>query len=86
MQAYPTHVTTRIGKSVTFQCKVSSKLPVTVTWSRADGSSLNKNYLIKNTVLEIRSVRKKDEGTFICVAENIFGASKATVELSVFKR
>ncbi len=80
------YVTTKPGKSVTFECKVSSTLPVTVTWSKADGSSLDQNYLIKDAVLLIRNVRKKDEGTYICVAENVFGASKATVELAIFKR
>ena len=83
VQVRPSHVRTREGESVTIECKVSSTLPVTVTWSRADGSPLNKNYLMKDEVLLIRSVRKNDEGTYICVAENKFGASKASVELVI---
>ena len=82
----PSYVTTRPGKSVTIVCKVSSSLPATVTWSRADGLPLNRNYLLKDRVLSIPSARKKDEGTYICVVENVFGASKATVELVVFNR
>ena len=83
VQVRPSHVTTRPGRSVTIECTVSSILPVTVTWSRANGSPLNNDYLIKNTVLSIRDVREEDEGTYICVAENEFGASKATVDIVI---
>ena len=81
----PSHVTTPPGKSVTIECKVSSTLPVTVTWIRADGSPIDESYLIKDTVLLIPNVRKNDEATYICVGKNKFGASKATVELSILK-
>ena len=82
----PSHVTLIPGKSVTIECKVSSTLPVTVTWIRADGSPIDESYLVKDTVLLIRNVKTDDEGTYICVGKNKFGASKATVELSVLKR
>ena len=79
----PNQVRTREGATVTIECKVSSTLPTTVTWRRADGSPLSERYSIKDEVLSIRNVQKNDEGTYICVAKNDFGASKATVELAV---
>ncbi|XP_028393916.1 basement membrane-specific heparan sulfate proteoglycan core protein-like isoform X2 [Dendronephthya gigantea] len=83
VQVRPSYVTIRLGGSVTIECTVSSTLPVTVTWSRADGSPLNNDYLIKNTVISIRDVKKEDQGTYICVAENTFGASKATLDIVI---
>ena len=71
------------GNNVSLQCKVSSIHPVTVTWSRTDGVPLSENYLINNTVLLIPNVKTKDEATYVCLGENAFGASKATVELTI---
>ena len=73
------------GGKANFVCRTSSQLPVTITWSREDGSPLGRNHATRQNHLVIRDITEEDGGTYICLARNRFGASKATAELAVSK-
>lgn len=85
VQVEPNNISVRQGAEVTLICKTSSQLPVTISWSRADKSPLDENHSTRRNVLVIRNIKNDDQGTYICLARNSFGASKATAELTVIK-
>lgn len=76
-----------VGENVKFKCTVNiSKLPATVSWL-LNGSALvaEKNrheYQDCNTVLLIKGVLRKDEGTYTCVVQNEVGQATASAYLS----
>ncbi|XP_072252322.1 matrix-remodeling-associated protein 5 [Leuresthes tenuis] len=70
-------------------CRVEGKPAPTVWWITPYGQSLTTPYLggrfqvHKNGSLELRGVRKADEGRYTCLAKNHLGEASLSVELEV---
>ena len=83
VDVWPSYLEVKLGDHATFTCKADSKYPVTVYWVRADKARFGNNHVVKDNVLTIRNVRRKDQGTYVCLATNRFGSSKATADLEI---
>lgn len=72
-----------------FDCRVEGKPEPRVWWVTPYGHSLHKPYLggrfqvHRNGSLEVRGVRKTDEGRYMCLAKNHLGEASLLVELDV---
>lgn len=72
-----------------FDCRVEGKPEPRVWWVTPYGHSLPTPYLggrfqvHKNGSLEVRGVRKTDEGRYLCLAKNHLGEASLLVELDV---
>ncbi|XP_061542245.1 LOW QUALITY PROTEIN: matrix-remodeling-associated protein 5 [Phycodurus eques] len=76
-------------QTVLFDCKVEGKPEPRVWWFTPYGQSLQLSYLSgrfqvhQNGSLEVRGVRKTDEGRYMCLAKNHLGEASLLVELDV---
>ena len=76
-------------QTVLLDCRVEGKPEPKFLWVTPYGHSLTKPYLggrfqvHQNGSLELRGVRKTDEGKYVCVAKNHLGESSLLVELEV---
>jgi len=71
-------------QNVTIACIATGQPPSTITWSKAVGSLLEDRTEVKNGILTIHSVIRKDGGIYICKAENILGSATDTAHLMIF--
>ena len=55
------------------QCKVRSNPPAKITWKRIFWSMPAGRFKIKSNDLQIANVQFKDEGFYVCEAENFLG-------------
>lgn len=63
-----------LGTNVTFpECKVTSNPPATITWKRGYVNLPIGRHERNKTFLQIFNVRAKDEGYYVCEAENYLG-------------
>ncbi|XP_077388964.1 matrix-remodeling-associated protein 5 [Festucalex cinctus] len=76
-------------QTVLLDCKVEGKPEPKVWWVTPYGQSLQLSYLSgrfqvhQNGSLEVRGVRKTDEGRYTCLAKNNLGEASLLVELDV---
>ncbi|KAM9834239.1 matrix-remodeling-associated protein 5 [Syngnathus typhle] len=76
-------------QTVLLDCKVEGKPEPRVWWVTPYGQSLQLSYLSgrfqvhQNGSLEVRGVRKTDEGQYMCLAKNHLGEASLSVELDV---
>ncbi|XP_057705567.1 matrix-remodeling-associated protein 5 isoform X2 [Corythoichthys intestinalis] len=76
-------------QTVLLDCKVEGKPEPKVWWVTPYGQSLQLSYLSgrfqvhQNGSLEVRGVRKTDEGRYMCLAKNQLGEASLLVELDV---
>ncbi|PFX32120.1 Immunoglobulin superfamily DCC subclass member 4 [Stylophora pistillata] len=70
----PQNTITWVGSIARFSCQIQHAVPVaTLVWEK-DGSPLepsDRSVILKEGVLQIKDVRKTDEGNYSCVAENV---------------
>ena len=75
-----------VGESITFKCKIVSRLPVSsvMWWRKVDKKNLMIQTLYRNNDVipqcpsfTIESVAVKDEGLYWCEAKNSIGSSKS---------
>ncbi|XP_061691863.1 matrix-remodeling-associated protein 5 [Syngnathoides biaculeatus] len=76
-------------QTVLLDCKVEGKPEPRIWWVTPYGQSLRLSYLSgrfqvhQNGSLEVRGVRKTDEGRYMCLAKNHLGEASLLVELDV---
>ena len=71
-------------QSVAITCNATGQPQPSITWSKAFVSLPKNKAVVKNGALTIHDVTKNDDGTFMCIAENILGRATAIVQLMVF--
>ncbi|XP_068699347.1 basement membrane-specific heparan sulfate proteoglycan core protein-like isoform X3 [Montipora foliosa] len=74
------------GKNALFYCFTGGQQKPTFAWSRKSGEPMSRRVLIKGRRLQIRGVKKGDEGTYLCTASNIYGSEVSSAELVVKDR
>ena len=83
----PRKLTVLKGATASFRCSASGNPWPRVSWSRADGSLVNKNATVTSDgLITIPSVRLMDAGRYTCTAENIVRKIEETVDLVVQSR
>ncbi|XP_077091864.1 matrix-remodeling-associated protein 5 [Siphateles boraxobius] len=76
-------------QTLLLDCKAEGMPEPQVTWTTPYSMSLPTPYLggrfqvYRNGTLELRGIRKTDEGRFLCVAKNFLGESSLAVDLEV---
>ncbi|KAL2077862.1 hypothetical protein ACEWY4_027366 [Coilia grayii] len=76
-------------QTVLMDCKTEGKPEAHITWTSSSGLSMTMPYVggrfqvHKNGSLELRGVRKSDEGQFKCFAKNDLGEASLSVTLKV---
>lgn len=70
----PQSTTTWVGSVARFSCQIRQAVPpATITWEK-DGNSLspsNRIVILDQGVLQIKNVKKADEGNYRCIAKNV---------------
>ncbi|XP_016103181.1 matrix-remodeling-associated protein 5-like [Sinocyclocheilus grahami] len=76
-------------QTLLLDCKAEGKPVPQITWTTPYGMSLPTPYLggrfqvHRNGTLELRGIRKTDEGRFLCIAKNYLGEASVAVDLKV---
>ncbi|XP_036379695.1 matrix-remodeling-associated protein 5-like [Megalops cyprinoides] len=76
-------------QTLLLDCEAEGLPEPRVTWTTSYGISLPTPYLggrfqvHKNGSLDVRALRKTDEGQFVCLAQNSFGEARLEIELKV---
>ena len=70
LKIIPERLTVQEGDSAKFVCNVKSLRPTQIVWSRYSGESLSKQATVEGNVLRFNSVKKSDDGTYVCTASN----------------
>lgn len=76
-------------QTVLMHCKAEGMPEPQITWMTSFGMSLPTPYVggrfqvHKNGTLEMRGIRKSDEGKFVCVARNYLGEASLVIDLEV---
>uniref|UniRef100_A0A673NH64 Ig-like domain-containing protein n=1 Tax=Sinocyclocheilus rhinocerous TaxID=307959 RepID=A0A673NH64_9TELE len=76
-------------QTLLLDCKAEGKPEPQITWTTPYGVSLPTPYLggrfqvHRNGTLELRGIRKTDEGQFLCIAKNYLGEASLAVDLEV---
>ncbi|XP_073676848.1 matrix-remodeling-associated protein 5 [Garra rufa] len=76
-------------QTLLLDCKAEGMPEPQITWTTPYGMSLPTPYLggrfqvHRNGTLEMRGIRKTDEGRFLCIAKNYLGESSLAVDLEV---
>ena len=79
----PEDVTASAGEDIGFDCEVGGDPEPTILWHREDGKFAPGRYSIQNSRLVIENVTPKDEGVYVCEAQNTVGAISVSSSLSV---
>ena len=79
----PDDVTAMNGEDILLECEVGGDPNPTVLWHREDGSLPHGRTSIQNGQLSIQDVSPKDEGVYVCEAQNTVGTISVSATLSV---
>ena len=79
----PSSKTVNLAESVTFTCTAIGYGITSYMWTIGSGSFPNKVTGMESNTLVIPSVRSSDDNTYSCVASNMAGNGKSTVQLTV---
>ncbi|XP_031565647.1 hemicentin-1-like isoform X2 [Actinia tenebrosa] len=82
----PSNITVTENQDVQLRCRASGVPSPMITWYRRDGSVMPSRYRIIQGDLHITKITKEQEGSYVCVASNVLGASstETTVTVNVF--
>ena len=72
----------KVGDSVEFACFASGSPTPLVEWRRTNGS-LPVNHTIRQGILKIPYVHRKDAASYVCRATNAEGTAEATTKLEI---
>ncbi|XP_041953837.1 basement membrane-specific heparan sulfate proteoglycan core protein isoform X8 [Alosa sapidissima] len=82
----PHSVAVKLGESATFRCRVySGAQPVRLEWKLSNNQPLPDNAKVSSdgSVITIVNVNPSNQGTFRCVASNLFGITHSIVSLII---
>lgn len=79
----PEDVTAMKGEDIVLDCDVSGDPSPTILWHREDGTLPHGRTSIQNGKLSIQDVTPKDEGVYVCEAQNTVGTISVSATLSV---
>ena len=79
----PDDVTAMDSDDVTMECEVGGDPRPTVLWHREDGTLPHGKTSIQDGKLSISHVTPKDEGVYVCEAQNTVGTISVSATLSV---
>ena len=71
------------GEDIILDCEVGGDPNPTVLWHREDGTLPQGRTRIQNGKLNIQNVTPKDEGVYVCEAQNTVGTISVSASLSV---
>ncbi len=71
-------------QNVTIVCTATGQPLPSITWYKSVGSLPEDRTKVMNGTLTIYSVTRKDDGTYICKAENILGSATNTALVMIF--
>ena len=72
-------------QTTTIACNATGQPQPTITWSKSIGS-LPSTTTVKNGVMKMNNVLRRDGGVYKCKAENILGVAENTVQMMIFSR
>lgn len=78
----PSYIDDNEYSSPELHCHVTGFPTPRTRWERLDGR-LSHDVVVHQGTLRFNSIRKSDEGTYICIAENSVGRNDATIEIYV---
>ena len=85
----PQTTTTWVGSVARFSCQIRQAVPpATVTWEK-DGSPLTPSgriVILDQGVLQIKNVKKSDEGNYRCIAKNFAKTRQSEVASLIVQR
>ncbi|XP_067997758.1 matrix-remodeling-associated protein 5 isoform X1 [Melanerpes formicivorus] len=80
------------GSSINIHCTAKAAPPPSIRWVVFDGTQIRPSqfvngnlFVFPNGTLYIRNISPKDSGTYDCIAANMVGAAKRTIQLHVKK-
>ena len=79
----PEDVTALNGQDIDLECEVGGDPNPTVLWHREDGTLPHGRTRIQGGKLSIQNVTPKDEGVYVCEAQNTVGTISVSATLSV---
>lgn len=79
----PEDVTAMNGQDIVLDCDVGGDPSPTVLWHREDGTLPHGRTSIQSGKLSIENVTPKDEGVYVCEAQNTVGTISVSATLSV---
>ena len=71
------------GQDIDLECEVGGDPNPTVLWHREDGTLPHGRTRIQGGKLSIQNVTPKDEGVYVCEAQNTVGTISVSATLSV---
>ncbi|XP_074714984.1 matrix-remodeling-associated protein 5 [Strix uralensis] len=81
-----------LGSSINIHCTAKAAPPPSIRWVVFDGTQIRPSqfvngnlFVFPNGTLYIRNVSPKDSGTYECIAANMVGAARRTIQLHVKK-
>ncbi|NXF87603.1 MXRA5 protein, partial [Eubucco bourcierii] len=81
-----------LGSSVNIHCTAKAAPPPSIRWVVFDGTQIRPSqfvngnlFVFPNGTLYIRNISPKDSGTYECIAANMVGAARRTIQLHVKK-
>ncbi|KAM4703219.1 basement membrane-specific heparan sulfate proteoglycan core protein [Rhinophrynus dorsalis] len=85
----PHSATVRHGENATFKCRIHDGAePIRVTWQAGNNQPLQDNVVISSngTVITIVGAHHKNQGSYRCMASNMYGVVHSAVNLMVHGR
>ncbi|NXG64339.1 MXRA5 protein, partial [Hemiprocne comata] len=86
------NISLSLGSSINIHCTAKAAPSPSIRWVVFDGTQIRPSqfvngnlFVFPNGTLYIRNVSPKDSGTYECIAANMVGASRRTVQLHVKK-
>ena len=79
----PDDITASNGEDILLECEVGGDPRPTVLWHREDGTLPHGRTSIQNGQLSIQDVTPKDEGVYVCEAQNTVGTISVSASVAV---
>ena len=79
----PDDVTALNGEDIILECEVGGDPNPTILWHREDGTLPQGRTRIQNGKLNIQNVSPKDEGVYVCEAQNTVGTISVSASVAV---
>ena len=83
LKIIPESLTVQEGDNAEFICNVKSPRPTQIIWSRRGGAALSKRASVDGNVLRFTSLRRSDQGSYVCTASNDIALRAAKSRLVV---